>query len=139
MRQHSHKKVWFTTSARGVGNFTLLVEGKVGLGKCFMHTLLAQGNVGLASSRQAQWPHLCYPEGSIDVVPTKTPGFLHHPRWRSSSFVEHFAQVLYTFWVFRALFLYRYLLVRRQSICILSLIFLCHWLFTDLSVLSGML
>ena len=104
------------------------------LGKCFMHTLFTQSSVGLASSRRAQWPHLCYPEGSPDVVPTKTPGFLHHLRWRSSSFVEHFAQVLYTFLVFRALFSYRYLLVRRQSICILSLIFLCHRLSTDLSV-----
>ena len=128
------KGVRFATSARGIGGFTLLVEGKVSLGKCFMHTLFTQGSVGLASSRRARWPHLCYPEGSLDIVPTKTPGFLHHSRWRSSLFVENFAQVLYTFLVFRALFLYRYLLVRRQSICILSLIFLCHQLFTDLSM-----
>ena len=98
-----------------------------------MHTLLVQGSVGLTSSRRARWPGLYYPGGSLDVVPTKTPGLLHHSWWSLLSFVEHFAQVSYTFLVLSALFSYRYLFVRRQSICILSLIFLCHRLSTAFS------
>jgi len=48
---------------------------KRSLGKCFMHTLLAQGSVGLASSRRAQWPYLWRPGGRLDVLPLKPQAF----------------------------------------------------------------
>ena len=72
-------------------------------GKCFMHAPAYAGQCGTGSSRGARWPHLCHP-GSL---PTKTPGCLHQSRWRSSSFVEHFFHMLYTTFVFKALFSYK--------------------------------
>ena len=92
---------------------------------------LARGSVGLAAGRRTRWSHLFRPGGRPDVVPTKNPGFRHHSRWGSSVFVEHFAQIWYTFSVFRALRSYRYTLVSRQSICIRSFSLLYHRLRTS--------
>ena len=121
----SHGYVRLTTPAWCVGVYTLLV-GECIWGNALCTHLLAQTSVGLAPSRRARWPYLCRPGGRLGVLPTKTPGCLHQSRWRSSLFVEHFAQVSYTFLVFSAFLSYRNSLVSKQSICILSLIFLYH-------------
>jgi len=118
---HVRTKLRSVSSAWGVGVRTLLVGGGgFTWGNALGTHLLAQGSVGLASSRRIRSSHLFRPEGCLDVLPTKTPGFLHQSRWKSSVFVA------YTVFVFCALFSYRYLLVSRQSICILSFVFPCH-------------
>ena len=87
--------------------------------------------MGLALGRQARWLYLFRPGRHPNVVPTKNPGRLHHSQWRSSVFVEHFAQVWYTFFVFSAFCSCRYTLVSRQSICICSFSLLYHCLCTS--------
>ena len=121
------------SSAWGVGAHTLLMEKGI-RGNALCTHLLTQASVGLALSRRARWPYLCRPGGCLGVIPTKTPGCLHHSRWRSSVFVEHFAQVSYTLLVFKALPSYRYSFVSRQSICILSFTLPYHRVLTDSAV-----
>ena len=133
MGQRLHGTAWLVASAWDVGVFTLRGGGGTWENALRTHPL-ARGSVGLASGRWARGPHLFRPGGRPDVIPTKNPGCLHHSRWRSSVFVEHFAQVWYTFLVFRAFRSYKYTLVSRQSICILSFNLLYHRFLTSSAV-----
>ena len=96
--------------------------GRYTWGNALCTRLLTQGSVGLPPSRRARRPYLFRPGGRLGVLPTKTPGCLHHSLWRLVLSVEHFAQVACTFLVFRAFLSYRKLFVSRQSICILPFI-----------------
>ena len=126
--RHTCKVARSPSSAWGVGVRTLLVQSIRGNALC-TH-LLTQASVGLNPADGHGGQRLFRPAGRPGSLPTKTPGCLHQSRWRSMLFVEHLAHVPCTSLVSSAFLSNRYLLVSRQSICILSFNFLYHRLRT---------
>jgi len=127
-----HGYVRLTTLAWCVGVYMLHpTGGGMHLGKCFIHASANADQCGTGTEQAGAVALSVSPRRACRCL---TPGCLHQSRWRSSLFVEHFAQVLHAFLVFGVFLSYRYSLVSRQSICILSLIFLYHRFLTASSV-----